>query len=104
MNRNAVEVSIANLEDPNKMRKVKLIIDPDAMFSIVSREILSSLGIKPRQERSFTLPSGQKTKRLVGGGPLHYRCRFWLRLCNLRGERRQAPSRIDCDGSIGSPI
>lgn len=59
-------VNVSNPENPKKSRKIKLVVDTGAMYSIISITELKALGIKPLYKRKFTLADGRKTERDVG--------------------------------------
>jgi predicted aspartyl protease len=58
-----VEVSAYNPEKLAECRVVKLLADTGAMYSIIPRQILDNLGIKPRWRRKFSLANGQRIER-----------------------------------------
>ena len=62
-----VRVAIANPREPAKTLEVDLLVDTGAMYSIVPRKLLTALKIQPDGKRSFTLASGTKIQREVGG-------------------------------------
>ncbi|OIP26450.1 MAG: hypothetical protein COT13_00780 [Chloroflexi bacterium CG08_land_8_20_14_0_20_45_12] len=65
-----VEVSLHNPEKPAECRAVNLLADSGAMYSIIPRQILDDLRIKPRWRRKFSLANGQKIER-DGSGALY---------------------------------
>jgi clan AA aspartic protease len=67
-----IEVEIHNPEVPDRYCNVKLLADTGAMYSIVPRQILDSLGIKPRWRRKFSLANGQKIEREISGALYKY--------------------------------
>ena len=60
------KVKISNPQDPSKFEEVELIIDTGATFSVVSKERLEKLGIKPIFKRKLKLASGEIIERDVG--------------------------------------
>ncbi len=63
----SVKILIANPRNPERAREVELLVDTGAMYSMVPSKILQELGIEPDGTRSFTLASGEKIQRKVGG-------------------------------------
>jgi len=46
---------------------VKCLVDTDATYSVVPAPLLRSIGVRPHQQRVFTLADGRKMRRWVGG-------------------------------------
>ena len=63
----SVKVWVANPAKPAKVVKVELLVDTGAMYSIVPRRLLEQLGIRPEAPKSFTLATGDRVRRDVGG-------------------------------------
>jgi len=63
----ATAVNVSNPENPKKSKRVKLIVDTGAMYSIISSTDLKALGIKPLYKRKFTLADGRTMERDIGG-------------------------------------
>ena len=61
------KVKIFNPTDFSKFEEVELIIDTGATFSVISRERLERLGIKPFFKRKFRLATGELIERETGG-------------------------------------
>jgi clan AA aspartic protease len=61
-----VNVAIANPADLKRQRRRKLLADTGALYSIVPREILRSVGIRPYGTETFTLADGSTITRDVG--------------------------------------
>ncbi len=63
----SVKILIANPRSPDKTKEVELLVDTGAMYSMVPSKILQELGVEPEGTRTFTLASGEKIQRKVGG-------------------------------------
>src|SRR5437870_758943 len=61
-----VNVSIANPANPARSRRKKLLADSGALYSIIPKEILRAIGIKPYGSETFTLADGSDIQRDVG--------------------------------------
>ena len=67
-----VKVGIANAARPNKRRDLKFLVDSGAVYSLVPRETLKELGIKPVSKRAFTLANGETVEREIGNALFFY--------------------------------
>lgn len=67
-----LEIEIANISTPEKTESVEFLIDSGAVYSVVPREILDRLGIKPFDEQTFRLADGSKILRKKGGALFRY--------------------------------
>ncbi len=76
-----VNVGIANPSNLKRSKTKKLLADSGALFSIVPKEVLRSIGIRPYGTETFTLADGSTIRRGVGN-------------VFLRINGRQAPSPI----------
>ena len=61
-----VNVSIANPSNLKRARKKKLLADSGALYSIVPKEVLRAIGIRPYGSGTFTLADGSTIRRQVG--------------------------------------
>ena len=61
-----VNVSIANPVNLARSKRKRLLADSGALYSIVPKEVLRAVGIKPYGKESFTLADGSEIKRDVG--------------------------------------
>ncbi|RLI78321.1 Retroviral aspartyl protease [Archaeoglobales archaeon] len=61
-----VKVRVSNIERPEKSKEIELIADTGAIYTIVKRETLEELGIKPIGRRRFKLANGDVIERDVG--------------------------------------
>lgn len=75
MGLSSLELEIANPTDPERRRKVMLLVDSGAVFSVVSRSILEELGIEPHDRESFALANGDRIERELGTALFFYQGR-----------------------------
>lgn len=68
-----VKVRIANPTDPERYRDIEFIVDSGASFTVVPKEILKELDIKPRSTRLFLLANGEKFERSMGNAEVEYK-------------------------------
>jgi len=61
-----VNVAIVNPTDPKRLKRKKLLVDSGALDSIVPKEVLKAVGIKPYGTETFTLADGSTIDREVG--------------------------------------
>jgi clan AA aspartic protease len=61
-----VTVNIANPTNPARSRRKKLSADSGALYSIIPKDILRAVGIKPYGKEIFTLADGSTIKRDAG--------------------------------------
>jgi len=61
-----VNVAIANPADLKRFRRKKLLADSGALYSIVPREVLKAIGVRPYGAETFTLADGSTITRDVG--------------------------------------
>ena len=76
-----VTVTIANPVEQRRLKRKKLLVDSEALYSIVPESILRALGVRPYAEETFTLADGSTIRREVGS-------------VFLRIDGRQAPSPV----------
>jgi len=67
-----VEIEVANIAVPNKTRKVDVMVDSGAIFSVLPGDLLADLGIEPLTEEAFFLADGKKITRKKGGAVFKY--------------------------------
>ena len=70
-------VRIANPTDPKRYRDVEFIVDSGATYTVVPKEVLKEIGIRPRSKRQFLLANGDKYERRMGTAEIEYK--------NIRG-------------------
>ena len=61
-----VQIIIKNLQDPKKQYQGRFLVDSGATYTVVPKDILYRLGIKPQREEEFSLADGSTIKRKVG--------------------------------------
>ena len=61
-----VELEIANVSNPERIERVRFLVDSGAVYSVVPGRILTDLGIQPIAENSFFLANGDKITRRRG--------------------------------------
>jgi len=61
-----LEVEVGNPANPEVTRKVELLIDSGAIYSVIPSPVLEGLGIKPLVEQEFRLADGSKITRQKG--------------------------------------
>ena len=61
-----IETIIANPANPKKTKKLSLLVDSGAVYSVVPRTVLAELGVKRHSTKTFTLADGSEIKRKVG--------------------------------------
>jgi len=61
-----IEATIANPANPRKTKKLSLLVDSGAVYSVVPKTVLGQLGVKPHSTKTFTLADGSEIKRKVG--------------------------------------
>lgn len=67
-----LDITISNPTESKKKAELSFLIDSGATYSVVSAPTLKKLGIKPDEEREFTLANGQKISRQLGGARFEY--------------------------------
>ncbi|TLZ51415.1 MAG: Retroviral aspartyl protease [Methanobacteriota archaeon] len=68
----AVRVRVFALDDPRRGRNLEMVVDTGAMYCVVPRDVLESLGIRPERRKTFTLADGRSITRDVGWAGLEY--------------------------------
>ena len=67
-----LDITISNPAEPKKKTELSFLIDSGATYSVVSAPTLKKLGIKPEEERKFTLANGQRISRQLGIARFEY--------------------------------
>ena len=49
-----VKVTIRNSEEPDRKEELEIVVDTEAMYSLVPRHILENIGIRPLERRVKT--------------------------------------------------
>lgn len=68
-------VEVGNPADPTVLEPVDFLIDSGAIYSVVPREVLQRLGVKPHSKQEFTLADGSKVERDRGIAFFRYKDR-----------------------------
>ncbi|MFQ6085268.1 MAG: retroviral-like aspartic protease family protein [Candidatus Bathyarchaeia archaeon] len=68
-----VEVAICNPADLTKRRKIKILVDTGAIYTVVPRGMLNDIKIEPRGRRKFRLADGRMIERDVGVAIVEYK-------------------------------
>lgn len=66
-------LEIANPAKPKRRIRVKLLVDSGAAYSVVPRQVLSRLGIKPTGKKTFLLADGTEIVRRAGAALFRFR-------------------------------
>jgi predicted aspartyl protease len=61
-----MDIQVANPANPKKRRKVRLLVDSGAVYSIIPTQILRRLGIQPTATEEYILADGQGITRKRG--------------------------------------
>ncbi len=67
-----VEVEILKAQD-GPSRRLALLVDTGASLSVIPREVLESLGIRPEDQEAFELADGRIMIRAVGPAVVRFR-------------------------------
>lgn len=68
-----VRVGVANPARRRKQRTLRFLVDSGALYSLIPRDVLKELGIRPVGRRSFTLANGEVIERDIGNALFFYR-------------------------------
>jgi predicted aspartyl protease len=71
-----IKILVCNPFEEERQKEVELLIDTGAMISVIPRQILEGLGIKPRGKRRLGTFGGGAIERDVGPVLLKYEDRF----------------------------
>ncbi len=61
-----IEATIANPGNPRRTKKLSLLVDSGAVYSVVPKVVLRKLGVEPHSTKTFTLADGSQIARKVG--------------------------------------
>lgn len=61
-----IETQIANPRNPRRTKKLSLLVDSGAVYSVVPKTVLKELGVRPHSTKTFTLADGSEIKRKLG--------------------------------------
>ena len=61
-----IDATVVNPRNPKKSKKLSLLVDSGAIYSVVPKTVLHRLGVKPHSTKTFTLADGSSIKRKLG--------------------------------------
>ena len=67
-----LKVKVINPEHPKKTKECESLVDSGAVYSVVPKNILKNLGIKPTSSEEFILANGEIIKRPIGNAYFEY--------------------------------
>jgi len=67
-----VEIKLKKSFESKNSETVDFMVDSGAVYSVVGRETLSTLRIKPHRKKSFFLANGEKVEREIGDAYFEY--------------------------------
>ena len=67
-----VRVRVFNLAQEQHGKEVELVVDTGATYPVIPRTLADELGIRPMEERTFTLADGSRLSRQMGWAGLSY--------------------------------
>lgn len=67
-----VKLTVKNLRNPTKAYEGTFLVDSGATYTVVPKEQLAKIGIKPNREEQFSLADGTVVKRKVGDAYFEY--------------------------------
>jgi clan AA aspartic protease len=70
-----LDVEVGNPATPETTRSVRLLVDSGAIFSVIPRDILDALGIRPIAKEVFRLANGSRITREKGIALFRYKGR-----------------------------
>lgn len=67
-----LKIKVFNPQNPKKFIVKEFLVDSGAVYSVMPKDELKKLGIKPHSKREFILANGEEIKRDVGDGSFEY--------------------------------
>ena len=67
-----LKVKVINPERPRRKRECEFLVDSGAVYSVVPKKILKSLGIQPTSSQEFILANGEIIKRQIWNAYFEY--------------------------------
>lgn len=61
-----VKATVKNPQNPKKILEKEFLVDSGAIYTVVPKDELLKIGIKPHRKQEFTLADGTKVEREVG--------------------------------------
>jgi len=68
----AVEITVKKSHEGKRSHKVSFLVDSGAVYSVVGKDILRGLGIRPHRKKAFFLANGDKVERKIGDAYFEY--------------------------------
>jgi len=68
-----VEATVANPFQPERQTTLAFLVDSGAVYTVIPRAVLESLGITPTGERTFYLANGALIRRKMGEARITFR-------------------------------
>ncbi len=68
-----LDIDIANPARSEDFQTEHFLIDSGAVYSVVQRSVLETLGIQPHSRRTFTLANGDQIERELGDALFRYK-------------------------------
>jgi clan AA aspartic protease len=68
----SIRVTIINPAHERKQTALDFLVDSGAIYSVVPKEILKKLAIRPRSKKEFTLANGERIERTMGDAIFAY--------------------------------
>ena len=68
-----LKVKVSNPARPAKSKECDFLVDSGAVYSVLPKEVLRRLGIKPTSHEEFTLANGETIRSPVGNAYFEYR-------------------------------
>ena len=75
-----LDLNITNTQDEKKAKKVRFLVDSGAIYSVLPKALLKSLGIKKLDTQEFMLANGKSLTKDVGAA-----------LFEFNGKKRPSP-------------
>jgi clan AA aspartic protease len=67
-----LEIEVGNPANPDLTERVEFLVDSGAVYSVVPKEVLERLGVRPLAEQEFRLADGTKISRKKGVAVFRY--------------------------------
>jgi len=61
-----IKLKLCHLADPSRQEEVELLVDTGALYSVVPRQLLESIGVEEIREEKFVLADGTAIRRRIG--------------------------------------
>lgn len=68
-----LKVKVSNPSSPKKSKEFEFLVDSGAIYSVMPKEELKSLGIKPTSQEEFILANGETIKNPVGNAYFEFK-------------------------------